>query len=440
MSNVTVGPARTLRGTVAVPGDKSISHRAAMLNALADGDAVVHNFLAGDDCLSTLSVLRALGVETTLGDDGVLHVRGVGLDGLREAGDVLDCGNSGTTMRLMSGVLAGQDFLSVLSGDASLRTRPMARIVKPLRQMGARIDGRDGGRLAPLSIRGGGLHGIRYALPEASAQTKSAILLAGLFAAGDTIVEEQQPSRDHTERMLAAMGARIGREGPAVRLTPGARLAPLSMRVPNDISAAAFWMVAAAIHPDAELRLTGVGMNPTRTGIIDVLRAMGADIAVEEERQVAGEPAADIVVRSSRLQGATIEGAMIPRLIDEIPVIAVAAAFAEGTTVIRDASELTVKESNRIASTVSQLAALGAAITEQPDGMTIEGGGGLHVGSVESFADHRLAMALAVAGLVASGDVRIRGAEAVAISYPDFWTHLSQVTGGAKNSGTSFDE
>jgi 3-phosphoshikimate 1-carboxyvinyltransferase len=431
MSDRTVRPARRLRGTIAVPGDKSISHRAAMLNALADGEATVQNFLAGEDCLSTLSVLRALGVESSL-DTGVpapvLWIRGVGLHGLREAADVLDCGNSGTTMRLMSGILAGQPFHSILSGDASLRTRPMARVAAPLREMGARFDGRDGGRLAPLSIRGGDLHGIRYRMPVASAQVKSSVLLAGLFAAGETIVEEQELTRDHTERMLAAMGANIGREGPAVRLTPGATLQPLSMRVPNDISAAAFWMVAASIHPDAEIHLTGVGMNPTRTGIIDVLRSMGADLSIEEERQVAGEPVADIVVRSSRLHGTRIDGQYLLSAIDEVPVLAVAAAFATGTTEICDASELRVKESDRLATTVSELTALGVDVTEHPDGMTIEGGSGVRGGDVQSFGDHRLAMALAAAALAGTGDVRIADAEAVAVSYPAFWEHLEQLS------------
>jgi 3-phosphoshikimate 1-carboxyvinyltransferase len=393
---------------------------------------VIHNFLPGEDCLSTLRVLRALGVESTLDESGetpVLHISGVGLGGLREPADVLDCGNSGTTMRLMSGVLAGQPFLSMLSGDDSLRTRPMARVVEPLREMGARVDGRDSGRLAPLAIRGGGLHGIRYHLPVASAQVKSCVLLAGLFAQGETVVEEPELTRDHTERMLRAMGARIEREGLAVRLTPGDRLQPLSMRVPNDISAAAFWMVAAAVHPDAEIRLKGVGINPTRTGIIHALLSMGADLAIEEDRVIAGEPVADIVVRSSRLQGTVVEGDLVSRLIDEAPALAVAAAFAQGQTVIRDASELRAKESDRIATVVTQLAALGARITEHEDGMTIEGGGpsSLRGGDVESFGDHRLAMALAVAGL-ASSEVRLRDADAVAVSYPTFWSDLAKLS------------
>ena len=425
-----VHPARRLRGTIAVPGDKSISHRAAILNALAEGEAVIHNFLPGEDCLSTLGVLQALGVHSELEDvEGgvIVRVRGGGLHGLREAEDVLDCGNSGTTMRLLSGVLAGQQFLSVLSGDASLRSRPMARVLEPLHQMGAQVSSREGG-LAPLVIRGGKLRAIRYRLPVASAQVKSCVLLAGLYAYGPTTVEEPESTRDHTERMLEAMGADIGREGPAVRITPGQALQPLSMRVPNDISAAAFWMVAAAVHPDAEVRLTGVGINPTRTGIIDVLRSMGADLDIEEERTVAGEPVADIVVRSSRLDGTVIAGDLVPRLIDEVPALAVAAAYADGLTEIRDAAELAVKESNRIATTASQLRALGAAVAERDDGMTIEGGRRLGGGAVQSFGDHRLAMALAAAGLVGEGDVVIEGAEAVAVSYPEFWDHLERLS------------
>ena len=432
MTTRVIEPARRLRGTVQPPGDKSISHRAAMLNALADGEAVVHNFLTADDCRSTLRVLASLGIDSALdtsGDAPALRVRGAGLDGLREAASVLDCGNSGTTMRLMSGVLAGQPFFSVLDGDDSLRTRPMGRVAEPLRRMGARVDGRDDGKYAPLAIRGGGLRGIRYRLPMASAQVKSAVLLAGLFADGETIVEEPAPARDHTERMLAAMGARVEREGPAVRITPGDRLQPLSIRVPNDISAAAFWMVAAAVHPDAEVRITGVGVNPTRTGIIDALRAMGADLAVEEERVVGGEPVADIVVRSSQLAGTVVEGDLVPRLLDEVPVLAVAAAFASGTTEIRDAGELVVKESNRVATTASQLAALGVRIREHGDGMIIEGGSGIAGGNGRSFGDHRLAMALAVAGLAGRGAVTVEDAECVAISYPSFWEHLELISG-----------
>jgi 3-phosphoshikimate 1-carboxyvinyltransferase len=403
-----------------------------MLNALADGPATVHNFLPGDDCRSTLAVLAELGVRWSLdelGETPTLHIEGVGMSGLREPATILDCGNSGTTMRLMSGLLSGQPFHSILTGDDSLRTRPMDRVTDPLRRMGAQIDGRDGGRLAPLAIRGGGLHGMRYRLPVASAQVKSAVLLAGLFADGETTVEEPEATRDHTERMLAAMGARIGREGPAIRLEPGMPLAPLSMRVPNDISAAAFWMVAAAMHPDAEVRLTGVGINPTRSGVIDVLRAMGADLAVEEERQVAGEPVADIVVRSSKLTGAGIAGDNVRSAMDEVPALAVAAAFAQGRTEVREASELRVKESDRVTSVVSQLSALGVEIEERADGMVVDGGRGVRGGAAHAFGDHRLAMALAVAGLASRDGVTIDDAECVSVSYPAFWEHLEQLAG-----------
>jgi 3-phosphoshikimate 1-carboxyvinyltransferase len=421
-----VHPAKRLRGTLAVPGDKSISHRAAIFNALADGEALIENFLPGDDCLSTLRVLRALGIDCHL-TRTTLRVGGSGQGGLREPSGVLDCGNSGTTMRLMSGLLAGQLFFSVLDGDESLRTRPMARVVEPLRAMGARIDGRDDGRLAPLAIRGGALKGIRYRTTVASAQVKSAVLLAGLFALGETVVEEPAATRDHTERMLAAMGARIAGEGPAVRIEPGP-LRPLSMRIANDFSAAAFWIVAACVHPDAELRLTGVGVNPTRTGLLDALRIMGADISVEEERVVGGEPVADIVARSSRLERIEASGELVLRAVDEIPALAVAAAFARGGTVIRDAQELRVKESDRIATVASQLAALGVRVEERPDGMVIEGGGGLAAGEVRSFRDHRLAMALAAGALAGPGDVCIDGAEAASVSYPSFWDDLERVS------------
>jgi 3-phosphoshikimate 1-carboxyvinyltransferase len=421
-----VRPAKRLRGTLAVPGDKSISHRAAIFNAIADGEALVENFLTGEDCLSTLRVLRSLGSTCSL-DGTTLRVDGAGIDGLREPTGVLDCGNSGTTMRLMSGILAGQSFLSVLDGDESLRARPMARIIEPLRKMGARIDGRDGGKLAPITIRGGDIRGIRYRTPVASAQVKSAVLLAGLFARGETVVEEPAATRDHTERMLTAMGASIAGEGLAVSISAG-RLRALPMRVPNDFSAAAFWIVAACVHPDAELRLTGVGVNPTRTGLLDALRMMGADVAIEEERVVGGEPVADIVARSSRLEAIEAAGDLVLRAIDEIPALAVAAAFAHGTTEIRDAQELRVKESDRIATAASQLAVLGVRVEERVDGMSIEGGAGVNGGHVRSFGDHRLAMALAVAAVAGTGEVAIDDADAASVSYPAFWDDLAAVS------------
>jgi len=424
----TVRAARRLRGTIEPPGDKSISHRAAVLNAIAQGEATVDNFQTGADCLATVRCLRALGARIESPAPGALRVQGTGRSGLREATAVLNAANSGTTLRLLAGLLAAQPFFSVLTGDASLRSRPMERIVDPLRAMGARIQGRAGGSRPPLAIEGGHLRGIRHRLPVASAQVKSALILAGLYADGETLLEEPAPSRDHTERMLRAMGAAIvaGEGGQRVSPLTG-ELTPLSLRVPGDISAAAFWMVAAAAHPDAELRLTGVGVNPSRSGIIDALRAMGARIAIEEEQTWGCEPVADIVVHSSRLRGTVIEGAFIPRLIDEVPALAVAACLAEGETLVRDAAELRVKESDRIRATASELRRLGAHIQESPDGMVIHGVGGLRGASCGSHGDHRLAMALAVAGLLATGETTVRGAEAVAISYSSFWNDLHRV-------------
>jgi len=417
-----------LRGTIEPPGDKSISHRAAILNAIAEGEAVVENFQTGADCLATLRCLRALSIRIESPAAGILRVHGVGRSGLREAATVLNAANSGTTLRLLAGLLAAQPFFSVLTGDASLRSRPMGRIVEPLRAMGARIQGRADGTRPPLAIEGGGLRGIRHRLPVASAQVKSALTLAGLYAEGETVLEDPAPSRDHTERMLRAMGAAaVAGEG-GLRVSPlTGELAPLSLRVPGDISAAAFWMVAAAAHPDAELRLTGVGINPSRSGIIDALRAMGASIAVEEERMSGCEPVADIVVRSSRLRGAVIEGPLIPRLIDEVPALAVAACLAEGETVVRDAGELRLKESDRIRTTAGELRLLGAHIEELPDGMVIHGADALRGTACGSHGDHRLAMTLAVAGLLAAGETTVHGAEAVAVSYPGFWNDLDRL-------------
>jgi 3-phosphoshikimate 1-carboxyvinyltransferase len=425
----TVRPARRLRGTIEPPGDKSISHRAAILNAIAQGEATVDNFQTGADCLATVRCLRALGIRIESPATGALRVQGAGRFGLREASAVLNAANSGTTLRLLAGLLAAQPFFSVLTGDASLRSRPMGRIVEPLRAMRARIQGRASGTLPPLAIEGGRLQGVRHRLPVASAQVKSALTLAALYADGETVLEEPAFSRDHTERMLRTMGATIVAGEGGLRVSPLTdEIAPLSLRVPGDISAAAFWMVAAAAHPDAELRLTGVGLNPSRSGIIDALRAMRASIAIEEERTWGCEPVADIVVRSSRLRGTIIEGALIPRLIDEVPALAVAACLAEGETVIRDAGELRVKESDRIRATAGELCRLGARIQELPDGMVIHGVGRLRGAACGSHDDHRLAMALAVAGLLAAGETTVRGAEAVAVSYPGFWDDLNRAT------------
>lgn len=423
---VTVRPLPSIRGVIRVPGDKSISHRAAMLGALGDGRTVARGFLSSADTEATLRCLTALGVDWSL-DGDVLSVEGVGLSGLREPADVLDCGNSGTTMRVLAGVLAGQPFLSVLTGDASLRSRPMERVATPLRSMGATVLTREGG-LAPLVILGGALRPMRHRLPVASAQVKSAVLLAGLYAEGVTVVEEPAPSRDHTERLLAAMGADVRREGNVISvsgLTGG--LAPLDLTVPGDLSAAAFWMVAATCAPGSELRLPGVGVNQTRAGIIEALEAMGARLEVGERRLAGGEPVADIVVRSSRLRGATFGGDLIPRLQDEIPALAVAAVFAEGRTEVRDAQELRVKESDRISTLVAGLRAMGVRVEELPDGFVIEGKGKLRGAEVSSDGDHRLAMAFAVAGLLAEGETVIEDAESVAVSYPGFWEDIERL-------------
>jgi 3-phosphoshikimate 1-carboxyvinyltransferase len=405
------------------PGDKSISHRAAILNSVADGDAKVSNFARSQDCLSTVSCLRSLGASIDLNDAGEVAIRGAGAGGLREAEDVLDAGNSGTTMRLLTGLLASLPFLSILTGDDSLRSRPMRRIIEPLRLMGAQIWGRDGDSRAPLVVKGGNLHGIEYSLPVPSAQLKSALLLAGLSAEGDTVVVEPAPSRDHTERLLGAMGAKIEVDGEAIRLSPGG-LRAVDVAVPGDMSAAAFWLVAGAIHPKAEIKVSGVGINPTRSGVIDVLRSMGATLTIENERVVSGERVADLRVESSTLNGIEIGGELVPRSIDEIPVIALAAACARGKTVIRDAQELRVKESDRIGNTVRELSKMGARVDELPDGMVIHGGGQLHGAECDSQNDHRVAMMLGVAALVAGGETTIDNAEAVDISYSGFWSDL----------------
>ncbi|MBM4404806.1 MAG: 3-phosphoshikimate 1-carboxyvinyltransferase [Chloroflexi bacterium] len=426
VSTRTVTSPRLLRGEVVVPGDKSITHRAFIFNAIAGGSATVTNHLRGEDCLATMRCLRALGVTIKEKGEGTAHITGRGGQGLKPPKETLDAANSGTTMRLMSGLLASQPFQSVITGDESLRRRPMARVIEPLRLMGADIHGAANDTLAPLTIRGGRLRGIRYRMPVASAQVKSAILIAGLFAEGETTVEEPAVSRDHTERMFKAMGAKISVEGLRITVQPGV-LKPVDVAVPGDISSAAYWMVAAAIHSNANVLVRGVGVNPSRTGVIDVLREMGAKISLERERLIGGEPVADIRVTSSRLKGVKIGGAIIPRLIDELPILAVAAAMAEGATEIRDAEEMRTKESDRIATTASELTKLGAKVRELKDGMVIEGGAKLTGAVWESHGDHRLAMCAAVAGLVASGKTTINEAQAVDVSYPRFWADLESL-------------
>lgn len=423
-----VRAAGRLRGELRVPGDKSISHRALILNAVAEGTARVENLGPGADCASTARCLRALGVEMAgTGSGGSVVISGAGLRGLREAGDVLDAGNSGTTARLLTGLLAGQRFFSVLTGDASLRSRPMGRVVEPLKMMGGRFRGRDGDRLLPLAVLGSDLTGLEYTLPVASAQVKSALLLAGLYARGVTRLREPQPARDHTERMLRAQGANVTVRDGEIALEPGPALRALDVTVPGDISSAAFWLVAAAIHPDAEITVLDVGVNPGRTGVLEALEAMGADLEIVPRGERGGEPVADLICRSSDLQGTVIRGSLVPRLIDEIPVLAVAAAFARGETVFEDAAELRVKESDRIASVATELGKLGADVTEHTDGFTVRSGRRLRGARCDSRGDHRMAMALAVAGLVASGETAIDGADAAGVSYPSFWDDLVRV-------------
>jgi len=421
-------PARGLAGTLEVPGDKSISHRAAILGALATGPTEVVGFLEGEDCLSTLRALGALGVEVTRKGPGLYRIGGVGREGLQEPDNVLDCGNSGTTARLLVGVLAGQPFWSVLTGDDSLRRRPMGRVAEPLREMGATVVGRsDGGRL-PLAIRGARpLKALRYRSPMASAQVKSAILLAGLFADGPVSVEEPAPSRDHTERMLAGFGARVRVDGLQVTLTPGGVLRGHPIHVPGDFSSSAFFLVAGAIVPGSGVTVSRVGVNPTRTGLLDVLKEMGAEVEASE-RGEGGEPMATLQVRASRLRGTRVGGLLVPRLIDELPVLAVAAACADGPTEVRDAAELRVKESDRIHAVISELGKLGARVEERADGFRIEGGRSLKGAVVQSWGDHRMAMALIIAGLAAEGETVVEDTQCVATSYPEFLATLNSLT------------
>lgn len=403
-----------------VPGDKSISHRALLLNALADAPSRIENLLWSEDVAATARALRAMGADLEV--EGTTARLTPPPGGLQEPGDVLDCGNSGTSMRLLAGILAARPFHAVLTGDASLRRRPMGRVTRPLREMGAAIDGRGDGTLAPLAIRGSALRAARHDLPVASAQVKSALLLAGL--ATGVAVREPHGSRDHTERMLARMGATLRRDADGwLVLDPCARLVPADVEVPGDISAAAFFLVLGAILTGSSITLPGVGVNPSRAGVIDALRAMGADLTVEPI-EGEGEPRADLTVRAGPLRGTRIDGELALRCLDELPVLAIAAAFAEGRTVIADASELRVKESDRIARTVAGLRTLGVPCEEQPDGMIVDGGRPAGPGAVDATGDHRIAMAFAVAGLAAPGGVQLTGADAIASSFPDFFDRL----------------
>jgi 3-phosphoshikimate 1-carboxyvinyltransferase len=424
-----VRPIGRLRGEAEVPGDKSVSHRAALLGALAEGASEVQGYLEAEDCLCTLAAVQALGAEVTRKAAGHYRIAGGGLRGLSEPADVIDCGNSGTTARLLAGVLAGQPFWTMVTGDASLRRRPMGRVAEPLRAMGATIVGRSAGTRLPLAILGTApTKSLQYATPVASAQVKSAVLLAGLGADGPVTVIEPAPSRDHSERMLRRFGVRVASEARTVTLTPGP-LRATSVVVPGDISSAAFLLVAGAIVGDAQLTLHRVGVNPTRTGALDVLEAMGARIQATGPADE-GEPTASLSVSTGALRATTIGGdALIPRLIDEIPILAVAAAAAHGVTVIRDANELRVKESDRIAALARELTSMGAAIEERPDGMAITGGRQLHGAAVSSGGDHRMAMALAVAALVADGQTLIDDVACVATSFPAFADTVNALAG-----------
>lgn len=415
----------SLNGTIHVPGDKSISHRAVMLGAIANGTTKISNFLTGEDCLSTIDCFRKMGVSITQNGSEVV-VEGKGVNGLQEPKEILNVGNSGTTTRLLLGILASCPFHACLIGDESIAKRPMARVTKPLRMMGAHIDGRDHGNYTPLSIRGGSLEAIQYESPVASAQVKSAILLAGLHARGTTSVTEPHQSRDHTERMVRLFGGEVVVDGVTVSVTGSQQLTATSIYVPGDISSAAFFLVAGAIVPNSEIVLKNVGLNPTRTGIINVLQQMGADIVIENVRNEETEPLGDITIRTSELKGTEIGGALIPRLIDEIPVIALLATQAEGTTVIKDASELKVKETNRIDTVVSELRKLGADIEATEDGMIIHGKTPLKANGtiVDSHGDHRIGMMLAIAACIAKGEVFLQRPEAIAVSYPMFFAHL----------------
>lgn len=416
----------SLKGTITVPGDKSISHRSIMFGAIAKGTTTIDGFLLGDDCLSTIDCFRKLGVDITLNDTNVT-IKSDGMDAWQEPTDILYTGNSGTTTRLMLGLLAGSKVHAVLNGDASIGKRPMKRVINPLREMDAHITGRSDGQYTPLAVKGKTLTPIDYKMPVASAQVKSAILLAGLNADGTTIVREDEPSRDHTERMLRQFGATITSEDGVITFKGGQKLSATHVSVPGDISSAAFFLVAGALAKESEITLHNVGLNPTRTGIIEALEAMGANMTITVDDEAAAEPTGTIVVKTSSLQATTIGGAVIPRLIDEIPIIALLATQANGQTIIKDAEELKVKETNRIDAVVAELTKLGANITATDDGMIIEGPTPLHGASLRTYGDHRIGMMGAVAALITDGAVELDDADCIAVSYPTFFDDLQKL-------------
>ena len=403
-------------GQIKVPGDKSISHRAVMLGSLANGVTEISGFLKGADCLSTIDCFRKMEIDIDINGENVT-VHGNGLRGLKKPDEMLYTGNSGTTTRLLCGILAGQNFDTSITGDASIQKRPMGRVVQPLSMMGAKIEN----EYCPLYITGTKLHGIDYKMPVASAQVKTAIILAGLYADGETVIHEIEKSRDHTELMLSAMGADLTVDNLDITVKPTNDLTAVNVDVPGDISSAAFFLVLGAIMPNSQITVTNVGINPTRTGIIDVLKDMGADITLENVHTSAGETAADITVRSSSLKGTTVGGDIIPRLIDELPIIAVAAVFADGQTVIKDAQELKVKETNRIRAVVDEFNKCGIDITETDDGMIINGGKSIHGADFKTYGDHRMAMSLTVLAQLADGESTLDDSDCACVSYPTFF-------------------
>lgn len=415
-----------LNGRIEVPGDKSISHRSVMFGALAKGKTTIRHFLKGEDCLRTIDCFRKLGVKIEETDEEII-VHGNGWEGLREPIEILDAGNSGTTTRLLLGILAGRPFHSVLIGDESIAKRPMDRVATPLTSMGAKINGRSNGRFTPIAIDGTKLRPIQYELPVASAQVKSAILFAALQAEGETVITEPQLTRDHTEKMIKQFGGKIARRGNDIVVQGGQSFTGTDVYVPGDISSAAFFLVAGAMVPGSEVILENVGLNPTRTGIIDVLVQMGADIEVEASDTI-GEEIGTITIRSSQLKGIEVGGDLIPKLIDEIPIIALLATQAEGKTVIKDAEELKVKETNRIDTVVNELKKLGAEIEATEDGMIVYGKSSLSGARVSSHGDHRIGMMLAIASLVAKGTIELENSESIAVSYPSFFEDLKQLT------------
>lgn len=420
METIKIIPAKSLRGEVRVPGDKSISHRAVILSSISEGRSRIKGFLSADDTIRTAMAFKAMGIRIEgLGRDELI-IEGKGLEGLKEPENIIDLGNSGTSMRLLAGLLSGQRFFSVLTGDESLRRRPMKRVTVPLREMGAEINGRGDANFAPLAIKGSSLRPIHHESPVPSAQVKSSLLLAGLYAEGETKISEPRKSRDHTERMLRIFGAEIKEFNLSVSIKGGPKLKAQDIEVPGDFSSAAFFIVAGILVTDSEVSIKNVGINPTRTGLLDILKRMGAEIYSENLREVNREPVADIIVRSSRLKGLEIKGEELLRSIDEFPILCVAASFAEGETLIREASELRVKESDRIASMAQELKKMGAEVEEFPDGLKIEGRERLKGAVCNSHGDHRVAMAMAIAGLVADGETTVEDTEWVDTSFPGF--------------------